>query len=149
MLRIRFGWTTWFLCWLFCWLRSLFRGLLGCRRWLFWLLCSKLIWFECWNIISFFGKDSYGFSNGKRWALVVNNSSDVSFISRLKGNGCFISLNFTDCISDINLISLLNTPFNNFTFSHGRWQCWHLYYKIVLRGGLDVWVIQRKRRHCY
>jgi len=148
MLRISFGWTTWFFSRLLNWLRSLFRSLLF-RGWrLLRFLITKLIRFESWDIISLFGKDSNWFSNSKH-ALVVYNFCDISFIGRFEGNSCLISFDLANCISNVDLISFFYTPFHNFTFSHSWWQCWHLNKWRMLHEELDAWVIRQKRRYYY
>ena len=148
MLRIRFCWGGWFWYWLFSCLRCLFRSLLLGSWWLLRSLLSKLIRFKSWDIVDFFDEDSDRFSYSK-CALIVDNFCNVSFISGFEGNSCLVSLNLADCVSNINFISFFNTPLYNFSFSHCWWQCWHLNNINKLHEGLDVWVIMRKRMHCY
>jgi hypothetical protein len=89
------------------------------------LASSELICFERSNVFGLFGENGKWFTKPEG-ASLISNFGNESLISGLKSHGSLIGFDFANSIPDIDLITFLDIPLNNFTLSHGGRQGWHL-----------------------
>ena len=95
------------------------------------LTLSSLILHNFINI--YFGNVFFHFDHNSNQTTYLSFSSffleylcDVAIFLTFVTNGSFISLNFTDNITNANFSSFWNIPLSNYSLRHCRWQRWHL-----------------------